>query len=267
MNEIILPMKVHAVKLEYRRQLLEKMPHGYYRVIGGKKRVLVTYDPEYPKCNPVHPRVLLPTTALGSKYSEIINRYLALKTEYEKLFSEWNSRYTVSPPRVRFPINQYSDPHSMNNDYFSKQIDCTGSYKPENPTVSDHGELKSKNEQIGADILKKLEIPFKYETAIYLDSIEETINPDYLVNFYEIDRCAYLEILGMSDKVKYSYNTTNKLYGFSKQKYRPGREVIYIVLYDKQNFDEDYFVSEVLSAYNNMIPDSALIWDINEKVS
>ena len=155
----------------------------------------------------------------------------------------------------------------MNNDYFNSQNDCTGSYKPDNPTISDHGELKSKNEQFGADILKNLGIPFKYETSIYLESIEDTINPDYLVNFYEIDRCAYLEILGMSDKMNYSLRTTNKLYGFSKQKYRPGREVIYIVLYDKQNFDEDYFASEVLSAYNNMIPDSALIWDIKESVS
>lgn len=265
MNEIILPMKVHAVKLEYRRQLLEKMPHGYYRTINRSKNVVITFDPANPKYNKQHPRTLIVTSKLGRKYSEAINKYLNIKAEYDHLLQEWNLRYSLTPPRVHFPINQFYDPHYMNNDYFNNQNDCTGSYTPENPTVSDHGELKSKNEQFGADILKRLDIPFKYETSIYLDAIEDTINPDYLINFYEIDRCAYLEILGMSDKVKYSYNTTNKLYGFSKQKYRPGREVIYIVLYDKQNFDEDYFASEVLSAYNNMIPDSALIWDVNEK--
>ena len=31
MNDIVYPMKVHAVKLEYRRLMLEKMPHGYLR--------------------------------------------------------------------------------------------------------------------------------------------------------------------------------------------------------------------------------------------
>ena len=267
MNDIILPMKVHTVKLEYRRQLLENMPHGYYRYIHGRKHLVITYDPELPKYDSVHPRVLLPTSNRGKVYIEIINKYTLLKAEYDKLLHEWNSRYSVAPPRVLFPICQFADPHCMNNEYFRNQPDCTGQYKPENPTVSDHGELKSKNEQFGADLLKRLGIPFKYETSIYLAEIEDTINPDYLINFYEIDRCAYLEILGMSDKIQYSFKTTNKLYGFSKEKYRPGREVIYIVLYDKQNFDEDYFVSEVLSAYNNMIPDSALIWDINERVS
>lgn len=267
MNEIILPMKVHAVKLEYRRQLLEKMPHGYYRVINGRKNVVITYDPNNPKYNKQHPRTLFVSTNLGRKYCEIINNYLKIKSEYDQLLQKWNKHYKSSPPKVKFPIKQFYDPNKMNNEYFNKQVYCTGSYVPDNPTVSDHGSLKSKNEQFGADILKQLDIPFKYETSIYLDAIEETINPDYLINFYEIDRCSYLEILGMSDKMKYSFTTTNKLYGFSKQKYRPGREVIYIVLYDKQNFDEDYFASEVLSAFNNMIPDSALIWDIKESVS
>ena len=31
MNDIVYPMKVHAVKLEYRRLMLEKMPHGYFK--------------------------------------------------------------------------------------------------------------------------------------------------------------------------------------------------------------------------------------------
>ncbi|MCR5328153.1 MAG: hypothetical protein K6E12_04840 [Saccharofermentans sp.] len=267
MNDIILPMKVHAVKLEYRRQLLEKMPHGYFKVLKGKQFIMLTRDPDNPQYTKSHPRPIVTTSRLGRKFSYEISEFLKIKAEYDDLYNTWKSRYSVSPPRINFPIIQFSDPHCMNNEYFRNQPDCTGQYKPENPTVSDHGELKSKNEQFGADLLKRLGIPFKYETSIYLAEIEETINPDYLVNFYEIDRCAYLEILGMSDKIKYSFNTTNKLYGFSKEKYRPGREIIYIILYDKQNFDEDYFVSEVLSAYNNMIPDSALIWDINEKVS
>jgi len=267
MNEIILPMKVHAVKLEYRRQLLEKMPHGYYRVINGRKNVVITYDPNNPKYNKQHPRTLFVSSKLGRKYCEIINNYLKVKSEYDQLLQNWNMQYKFSPPKVKFPIKQFFDPHNMNNEYFNKQVDCTGSYVSENPTISDHGVLKSKNELIGADLLKQLDIPFKYETSLYLDSIEETINPDYLINFYEIDRCSYLEILGLSDKIKYSFNTTNKTYGFNKQKYRAGREVIYIFLYDKQNFDEDYFVTEVLGAFNNMIPDSSLIWNVNERVS
>ena len=114
---------------------------------------------------------------------------------------------------------------------------------------------------MGSDILKLMDIPFKYETEVTFVETKETINPDYLINFYEIDRCAYLEILGMNDKLDYSIRTASKINGFSRDVYRPGREVIYVVLYDKSNFDRDYFIGEILSAFNNMIPDDALIWN------
>ena len=253
-------MKVHAVKLEYRRLKLETMLRGHFRVINGKRYVYITFDPLKPKINSKHPRKLNASTKLGQKYSEIINDYQRIKAEYIELLNSWNSLYNFSPPRVKFPIRQFYDPHRMNNDYFDAQADFQGKYKSDNPTRSDHGELKSKNELMVADLLKTMGIPFKYETQIYLQSIDETINPDYLISFYEIDRCTYLEVLGMSDKLDYSFRTTSKINGFSKDIYRPGREVIYIHLYDKQNFDGDYVASQILSAFNDMIPDDAILW-------
>ena len=62
-------------------------------------------------------------------------------------------------------------------------------------------------------------------------------------------------------KVDYSLRTATKITGFSRETYRPGKEVIYIHIYDRQNFDRDYFVSQVLSAFNDMIPDEALDWE------
>ena len=261
MNDIVYPMKVHAVKLEYRRLMLEKMPHGYFRISKGRQYVIVTFDPEKPKYNSRHPRILLSTTELGLEYTKKITSYQKLKYEYDELLSKWYSNYSYAPPRVMFPIKQFSDPHCMNNAFFNNQAGCCGKYKPEKPTVSKHGELKSKNEQMGADLLELMGIPFKYETSVYLPAISETINPDYLANFYEIDRCSYIEILGMNDKGNYSVNTATKINGFSLSGYRPGREVIYILLYDKHNFDEEYFISQVMSAFNVMIPDSCLIWE------
>lgn len=265
MNNVVLPMKVHAVKLDYKRQRMENMLHGYFRVIKGRNCVVITYDSNNPKYNSIHPRTLRISSKMGRVYADEISGYLKLKAEYDSLLSSWKSMYKIPPPRVIFPIRQFHDPHHMDNEYYDKQVDCRGKYKPENPTISDHGELKSKNEQMGADLLKNLDIPFKYETEIYLRSINEMINPDYLVNFYEIDRCSYVEILGMNDKIEYSVRTATKITGFSLDKYRPGREVIYVHVYDKNNFDEDYFVSQVLSAFNDMIPDDALIWQPESK--
>ena len=49
MNKINWPMKVHAVKLEYRRLKLQNMRHGYFRDINGKRTLVITYDPDDPK--------------------------------------------------------------------------------------------------------------------------------------------------------------------------------------------------------------------------
>jgi len=266
MNNIVLPMKVHAVKLEYRRLELEKIPHGHFRMRNGRKYVYITYDPQNPKIDSRHSCKLLADSKRGKKYAYAVARYLELQHEYLILLNEWNMRYRVTPPRVIFPIRQFSDPHKMDNEYFDNAAECQGKYKPDNPTVSDHGELKSKNEQMGADLLKLMGIPFKYEPELTFVNTDEKINPDYLISFYEINRCAYLEILGMNDKVDYSVRTGTKINSFSKDTYRPGREVIYVILYDKVNFDEDYFVSQILAAFDSMIPDSAILWDVQENV-
>ena len=264
MNKIEFPMKVLAVKLEYRRLKLEKMRHGFFREKKGKQYVVITYDPDNLRINARHSRMVLVKTKLGIPLSDSIKEYQSLKAEYDLLLSNWYSRFNSEPPKVRFPVVQFSDPHRMNNEYYNARPGQLGKYTPNNPTTSEHGDLKSKNELMGLDLLKDLGIPFKYETELYLKEIDETINPDCLVNFYEIDRCAYLEIFGMSDKIDYFAKTSNKIYGFSKETYRPGREVIYVFIYDKYNFDKDYFVSQVLSAFNDMIPDDAIVWNESE---
>ena len=100
MNNIIYPMKVHAVKLEYRRLLLKAMPHGYFRIIKGIKNVVISFDPENSKCTPNHPRTLRVSSKLGKKYSEIILNYQKIKSEYEDLLNSWLSTYSFAPPRV-----------------------------------------------------------------------------------------------------------------------------------------------------------------------
>ena len=259
MKQIELPMKVHAVKLEYRRQLLEEMPHGYF-CFRRKPTVVITFDPENPKLTARRPRYLFVHSKLGQKYSELINKYEEIKAEYDSLLKSWNETYCFAPPRVKLPLKNAYNPHKMNNEYFNKLEDYQGRYVPENPTISDNGIFKSKNELISADALKEMNIPFKYETKLYIDEAKEVINPDFILDFYEIDRCSYLEVLGMNDKFSYAATTTVKITSYSKGNYRPGRDVIYVHLYDKYNFDKAYFKRMVWAAYDCLIPDDALDW-------
>lgn len=260
MDKIFLPIKVHAVKLEYLRLKLEKMPHGYFNRRRGQSVVVVTYEPDNPKCSSKRPRIFFTSTKRGKLYTEIINGYLNIKKEFDYLLTRWNSTYCFAPPRVKFPIKQFHDPHLMNNEYYNSKEDNLGKYVPDNPTISEYGEFKSKNELMAATALKQMDIPFKYETELYIEETDEKINPDFLINFFEIDRCSYLEVLGMNDKGDYAVRTSAKINSYSRGEYRPGREVIYVLMYDKYNFDEVYFIQQVLSAFDSMIPDSALEW-------
>ena len=259
-DKIFLPIKVHAVKLEYLRLKLEKMPHGYFNRRRGQSVVVVTYEPDNPKCSSKRPRIFFTSTKRGKLYTEIINGYLNIKKEFDYLLTRWNSTYCFAPPRVKFPIKQFHDPHLMNNEYYNSKEDNLGKYVPDNPTISEYGEFKSKNELMAATALKQMDIPFKYETELYIEETDEKINPDFLINFFEIDRCSYLEVLGMNDKGDYAVRTSAKINSYSRGEYRPGREVIYVLMYDKYNFDEVYFIQQVLSAFDSMIPDSALEW-------
>ena len=259
-DRVFLPIKVHAVKLAYRKRLLDNLIHGYFCVRRGNKAVAVTFDPDNMKCSSANPKVHYVSSKQGKEYAEAVTEYLNLKAEYDYLLNMWNLMYSFPPPKVNFPIKQFLANHKMDNDFYKNQVGNKGKYTTDNPTVSDLGVFKSKNEQMAADALKELGIPFKYETELYIPEVEEWINPDFLLDFYEIDRCAYLEVLGMNDKLNYAVTTSTKINNYSKGKYRPGREVIYVHLYDKYNFDKNYFIQQVLSAFDSMIPDSALEW-------
>ena len=260
MKKTELPMKVHAVKLAYRRQLLIKLTRGYFKVRKGKHCVIVTRDPDMPSVSSRRPKTHVVTSKKGKAYADAVAYYQKIKSEYDFLLKIWNETYCFAPPQVTFPLKSTYNPHNLNHEYFNKQEDYQGKYVPENPTISDDGIFKSKNELMAADALNEMEIPFKYETKLYIDEAKETINPDYLLDFYEIDRCSYLEVLGMNDKFSYAASTTVKISSYSKGKYRPGRDVIYIHLYDKYNFDKAYFKRMVWSAYDCLIPDDALEW-------
>ena len=217
MDKIFLPIKVHAVKLEYLRLKLEKMPHGYFCSRRGRRAVAITYDPANPKCSSRSSRVYYTSTKRGKIYSEVINNYLNIKSEYDYLLSGWNSTYVIAPPRVKFPIKQYHDPHHMNNAYYEAQKEKQGKYVPDNPTISEYGEFKSKNELMAATALKQMDIPFKYETELYIEETDEKINPDFLINFFEIDRCSYLEALGMNDTGRIQTRQSSYLCSYVRQ--------------------------------------------------
>lgn len=139
----VLPLKVHAVKLAYRKRLLETMPNGFFCIRKGHSSVAITFDPQDSKCTRHSPRVLRISSKQGREYAEKIQTYLDVKHEYDVLLVKWKQLYKMPPPKVNFPIRQPFEQHKMNNEFFNGRNDNLGKYKSDNPTVSEDGVFKS----------------------------------------------------------------------------------------------------------------------------
>ena len=253
-----LPLKVHAVKIKYRERLLRNIPHGKFSTYRGKRSILVTYIPGNPDVSVRSPKRYVLTGKLGKLYTPQIEQYLNIKAEYDRLLAEWRATYSFEPPEVKFPIVQTYDPHGMNNEYYEQAVANQSDMPNKHPVYSGDDVFKSKNEQFGKDVLCSLGIPYKYETLL---GDENAKNPDFLLSFFEIDRCIYAEICGMTDDYEYSTKLARKINFYSTHNYRHEREVIYCFMHDKYNFDEECFAAMVLSAFDMLIPDSALDWN------
>ncbi|MCR5615368.1 MAG: hypothetical protein K6F45_04300 [Saccharofermentans sp.] len=255
-----LPLKVHAVKIRYREQLLQKMPHGKFYDYRGKRHVFVFFIPGDPSVTKQTAKRFTLTSKQGKIYAKQITQYIKVKAEYDELLVDWRANYTFEPPMVKFPIKQTFDPHLMDNKFFERAADNTGEMPAKHPVYSGDDILKSKNEQFGKDVLCDLGIPYKYEPGLDIDNPDD-FAPDFLLSLYEIDRCIYAEICGMTDDYDYSRRTARKINFYSRNNYRQGREIIYCFMYDKYNFDEECFAMLVLGAYDLLIPDSAIDWE------
>ena len=255
-----LPIKTHAVKIRYREQLLKQMVHGSFGTHRGSRCVYITYDPNNDSITQKYPKRYSLESKRGKHYTPLIERFLLLKAEFEQLLADWRSTYVFEPPMVSFPIVNTYDPHHMNNRFFEEVCSKSNSMPVEHPVYSGDDILRSKNEQMGKGLFRALGVPFKYEAALDINNPDGYV-PDYLLSFFEIDRCIYAEICGMTDKYEYSRSTAQKINFYSSNHYRPGREIIYSFMYDKYNFDEEYFASQILSAFETLIPDSALDWE------
>ena len=255
-----MPLKVHAVKIRYREQLLRKMVHGRFGTYKGRRCVFISYLPGAVWQHGLTLGRYYVDSKKGRGYTPKIEEYLKIKNEFDKLLLDWRSTYVFEPPMIRFPISLNYDPHRMDSRFFDNAVGNTNRLVNDNPVYSGDDTLRSKNEQIATDIFKDLDIPYKYEVGLDVPNPDGLV-PDFLLSFYEIDRCVYAEICGMSDKYDYSQRTARKINFYSLNNYRPNREIIYCLMYDKSNFDKEYVTSQILGAYDTLIPDSALDWN------
>lgn len=102
---------------------------------------------------------------------------------------------------------------------------------------TEKGELvRSKSEKMIADKLYYLNIPYKYETKLYLKGFGY-VYPDFKILSVKYRKEYYLEHFGMMDDIEYAMKATKKIKTYENSGYIMGKNIIYTFETSDSTFD------------------------------
>ncbi|MBQ1316395.1 MAG: hypothetical protein IIY46_02820 [Lachnospiraceae bacterium] len=84
--------------------------------------------------------------------------------------------------------------------------------------------VRSKSEILIANLLKQMDIPYRYECPLKLERFG-TIHPDFTVLHVRQRRTLYLEHLGMLDELGYAGNAVERINGYIRSGIYPGDQL------------------------------------------
>lgn len=146
-------------------------------------------------------------------------------TERKKLFdAELARRHLIVP--AGFKLHQDSSPHNL--ECWKNQVPCSNNYKNENQYIDSYGfNVKTRGEMLVAAALKDLGLEAKYEPILTLRNGRKR-TPDYSFPVPAIDRCFYVEFMGMADDGNYLNKNFGKIDEYIQSGIFPGRDLILI---------------------------------------
>jgi len=232
----MLPYKYHALKLTVLRTELDELPRMY---LGRDLIYFEKEDGSFSKYRKTSKKgkILYPTAMRRKELTE----------EYERLYSEWNRIYREEPPFIKLKTGR----NRLDNNFFDSAKEYSNNIPIERPVEYNGRIFRSKNEQLTAMLLDKLEIPYKYETELVING--KSFHPDFLVNIREADACIYMEIFGLSDDPDYMAGSERKIRVYLKAGLKHGKNLILIFVPNAYTFDTDAVRSMILSAIETLI--------------
>lgn len=143
----------------------------------------------------------------------------------KKLYGEEISRrQLIVPSDFRFK----RDPSEFNKAYWNRLEPCSNNHGCKTEYFDDYGfSVRSRGEMIVGNALKSLGLEAKYEPRLVLKG-SKTKTPDYSFPVYVIDRCFFVEFLGMTDNEEYIDDNAEKIRLYMRNGILPNRDLILI---------------------------------------
>ena len=146
-------------------------------------------------------------------------------SERERLFfEEFKRRQLTVPSDFRFK----RDPSVFNVAYWNRLEPCSNNHDCLTEYYDDYGfNVRSRGEMIVGNALKSLGLEAKYEPRLVLKG-SKTRTPDYSFPVHIIDRCFFVEFMGMTDDEEYTDDNAEKIRIYMRNGILPNRDLILI---------------------------------------
>lgn len=167
------------------------------------------------------------TQIYSSKYAEEMKKLELFNSvsERERLFfEEFKRRHLIVPSDFRFK----RDPSKLNVAYWNQEVPCSNKLECTAEYYDDYGfNVRSRGEMIVGNALKSLGLEAKYEPLVDLKGLKRK-SPDYSFPVHIIDRCFFVEFMGMADDEEYIDDNAEKIRLYMRSGILPNRDLILI---------------------------------------
>ncbi len=178
---------------------------------------------------------------------------LSLFNEYSRLLKtfscELKKRGLTIPDDFTF-INEVS----FHNGCFWKEVDpCSNPREVQTEYYDDYGnKVRSRGEMFIGNALKDLGLDAKYEPTLELKGGRK-IHPDYAFPVYSIDRCFFIEFMGMCDNEEYLNHNYGRIDEYMRNDILPNRDLILICGTSKWIPSQESIKRIIASFINNSV--------------
>ena len=168
----------------------------------------------------------------------------------KKLYSEEiNRRHLAVPANFRF----VRDPSRFNVAYWDREVPCSNSIESNTEYYDDYGfNVRSRGEMIVGNALKSLGLEAKYEPLVDLKGTKKK-SPDYSFPVHIIDRCFFVEFMGMADDDEYINENADKMRLYMRNGILPGRDLILISGTKNWIPSQESIARQIASFINNAV--------------
>ncbi|MBO4680758.1 MAG: hypothetical protein J5623_02515 [Clostridiales bacterium] len=174
-------------------------------------------------------------------------------SERERLFlEEINRRRLAIPSDFKFAL----EPSRFNVAYWKREVPCSNKIECNTEYYDDYGfNVRSRGEMIVGNALKSLGLEAKYEPLVDLKGMKKK-SPDYSFPVHIIDRCFFVEFMGMMDKEEYVNDNTEKMRLYMRNGILPNRDLILISGTKNWIPSQESIARTIASFINNAVLDA-----------